>query len=387
MPTAWGSHRRRGGPGLQQGLATLPSTLSWTQSCWRRRQGAPPPPPALTSSCPASRPPVPPTSLEQAAAPARIPAPGAHGRVHAAPRGPGSPRGRRRETGSPRGRRRETGSPRGRRRETGCPRGRRRGTTPTTPQGRAQPGVCAERGAGHRRARGTRRAGAAPRRDSRRPHRHRRSRLTPVRLSITGKNQTRPTPLPEMTSAPARPGPQPKPRAYELCAVPRPSRPAPGPPAAPQTPIPGPHLALRQPSCRPAPPAESSAIPAVSRLRAIRVPSAIFVSAPEGARPRRTSGVDSDPRPRPVQPVRQRSGTFVLEEAESRGSSVFGLGRVRLRSAPPRTDSAPTRGGGERSLRRKVLWARCVGGRRDSAPQSATPLRGTAGGAGRLGAE
>lgn len=71
-------------------------------------------PPALTSSCPASRPPVPPPSLEQAAAPAgrvhghaRIPAPGAHGRVHAAPRG------RRRETGPPRDRRRETGPPPG----------------------------------------------------------------------------------------------------------------------------------------------------------------------------------------------------------------------------------------------------------------------------------
>lgn len=247
------------------------------------------------------------------------------------------------------------------------------------PAGRAQPGVCAERGAGHGRARGAQRPGAAPRRHSRRPNSNG---WEPLQTRPPFHHQKEP----DLTETVSRDDLHPLPPGAPAQAAGRTARRCPETLAArPQAPrqlpkasAPGFYLAGRQPSWRPAPPAESAAIPAVSWLRAIRVPSAIFASAPEGARPRRASGVDSDPRPRPVQPVRQRSGTFVQEEAESRGSGVFGLGGVRVCSAPPRKDSAPSRGGSGRSLRREVLWAgpRCVGGRRDSVLQSATLLRG-----------
>lgn len=49
----------------------------------------------------------------------------------------------------------------------------------------------------------------------------------------------------------------------------------------------------------PAPPAQSAEIPAASRPRAARVPSAIFASDLEGARQRRFSRLASELRPRP----------------------------------------------------------------------------------------
>lgn len=81
-----------------------------------------------------------------------------------------------------------------------------------------------------------------------------------------------------------RPGPLPELRP----GSPRPS----GNRAAPLTSSRSRHLA-------PAPPAQSAAIPAASRPRAARVPSAIFASDLEGARQRRFSRLDSEPRPRP----------------------------------------------------------------------------------------
>lgn len=200
--------------------------------------------------------------------------------------------------------------------------GRRRGTVPPPPRAvhswaSAPSGAPATGG-----QEAPNRPGAAPRQDiqdrgtataGRRPR--------PVRLSITRKNQTRQQPLPGMISAPARPGPQPKPPADGRCAVPRPSRPAPRPPDS----------SPRSPPRALSPRRAAAILPPGPARRVRRDPSSL--SAPHYSRLRPFSLL------LPKGPDRAALRELIRSAAEARSTRPAALGHFR------------TRGGGEPRLR------------------------------------